>query len=60
MLPSKARRRRQSPVSFVQFDRIAEIDEIRLRAILVQPLDDGFVELARMVNVRLLPPSSIG
>lgn len=30
---------------------IAEINEIRLRAVLVEPLDDGFVELARMIDV---------
>jgi hypothetical protein len=30
---------------------IAEINEIRLRTVLVEPLDDGFVELARMVDV---------
>src|SRR5215831_15972516 len=31
---------------------IAEIKEIRLRAVLVEPLDDGPVQFARMIDVR--------
>ena len=30
---------------------IAEIDEIRLRAALIEPLDDGPVQFARMIDV---------
>jgi hypothetical protein len=30
---------------------IAEINEVRLRAVLIEPLDDGPVEFARMIDV---------